>query len=158
MKAIKGIKIKHLSISDAKRAAEIYNQSLRYLSREKEIGEEKMKELIKKNQEFFFGAFLNNLLVGHLLLRKEGEKGLDIGIVIDPKYQKKKIGSRLIKKAIKIARVKNYKKLVVDVLEYNSPAIKFFEKNGFKKTGFSKRTIVKNGKKTKLLRYTYNLL
>lgn len=157
MKGSKEIKIKPLSTSDAERAAEIYNQSLQYLSREKEISEEKMKEFITENKEFFLGAYLNNLLVGHLLLKKEGEKGLDIGIVIDPKYQGKKIGSRLIKKGIKLARSKNYKKLVVDILEYNSLAIKFFEKNGFKKTGFSKRTIVKKGKKTKLLRYAYNL-
>lgn len=157
MRSIKGIKIKPLSLSDAKKAAEIYNQSLQYLSREKEINEEKMEEFIKKNREFFLGAYLNNRLVGHLLLRTEWKKGLDIGIVINPKHQGKKIGSRLIKKGIKLARSNNYKKLVVDILEYNLPAIRFFEKNGFKKIGVSKRVIFKKGKKIRLLRYAYNL-
>lgn len=156
MKVVDEIKIRPLSISDAKRAAKIYNQSLQYLSREKEISEEKMTKFIKK-AESFLGAYLNNLLVGHLILRKKRKAGLDIGMVIDPKYQRKKIGSHLIERGIELARSKNYKKLVVDILEYNLPAIKFFEKNRFKKIGLSKRTIIKKGKKTKLLRYAYSL-
>jgi ribosomal protein S18 acetylase RimI-like enzyme len=156
MESSQEIKIKPLSIADARRAAKIYNQSLLYLSREKEISGEKMEEFIKK-AESFLGAYLNNLLVGHLLLRKKRGGGLDIGIVIDSKYQGKKIGSRLIKRGIELAQSKKYKKIVVDILEYNLPAIKFFESNGFKKTGLSKRLITKKGEKTKLLRYAYKL-
>jgi len=153
-------KIRYLRFSDAREAADIYNSSLPSLSRNEPISQEKMEELIKRNDKrFFIGLFLNKRLVGHLLLIvKDGKsKVLDIGIVIHPEYQGRGLGLLLLRKAVDIAKIKGYKKILAEILEYNNNSISFFKKNGFRIVGESDRRITKNGREVRLLKCEYSL-
>lgn len=152
-------KIRSLHVSDAQEVTSIYNFSLDFLSRNEPISQDKVKELIRKNKDFFIGTFLGKQLVGHLLLTKKdgGNKILDIGIVIHSNYQRKGIGTLLIKKALDIANLSDYRKIEAEILEDNHTSIKFFKKNGFRTVGKSDRTIVKNDREINLIKCEHSL-
>lgn len=152
--------IRYLRFSDTRQAVEIYNQSLKFLSRNEPISEEKMRELIRKSKKrFFIGAFLNKKMIGHLLLTADAkEKGvLNIGIVIHPDYQGIGMGTILIKKAFEIAKSKGYRKIIAEILENNSNSIRFFKKNGFRVVGLSDRIIIKGKKKVRVVKCEFCL-
>lgn len=153
------IEIHPLSISDAERAAKIYNLSLLYLSGKKPISKKKMENMISKNQDLFIGAFIDNLLIGHLIFKKDSraENSLGVGIVIDPRYQREGIGGSLLKSGIKTSRLRGFKKIKAEVFKKNHMSKNFFEKNKFKKIEKATRKIIKNGKEISTINYEYDL-
>jgi len=54
---------------------------------------------------------------------------------VDPAFQKKKIGRKLLDEFLKISIQENVEKIELEVRTDNTKAIKFYEKNGFKKVG-----------------------
>jgi len=54
-------------------------------------------------------------------------------ISVDPDFQGKKIGVKLLREFIKTSIQDNIEKIELEVQTKNSKAIKFYEKNGFKK-------------------------
>ena len=55
-------------------------------------------------------------------------------ICINPVYQRKGLGSMLIEEMIKDCRTENVRNITLEVRDHNVPAIKLYEKLGFKKT------------------------
>lgn len=99
-----------------------------------------LQELKNKNTEFYF-AFNKKNLIGYIKLN-ESTAQTDIydkaSIVLEriyilKQFQGRGLGNYLLKKTIELAREKNKKYLWLGVWEKNKEAIKFYEKNGFKK-------------------------
>ena len=59
-------------------------------------------------------------------------------IAVNQKERRKGIGQSLFSHSLQVCREKNITKILLDVRESNLPAIRFYEKNGFKKDGIRK--------------------
>ena len=96
------------------------------------------KELENSNSYFFF-AILNKTIIGYLKLNKgpaqtdlQKENTIEIErIYVHATFQGKRIGQRLIDKAIAIARAEQFDSIWLGVWEKNPKAIRFYERLGF---------------------------
>lgn len=60
-------------------------------------------------------------------------------IVVKKKFRNNGIGNALLIELIKLAKTNNRDKIILEVNSENKPAIKLYEKNGFKNIGFRKK-------------------
>lgn len=60
-------------------------------------------------------------------------------IVVKKKFRNNGIGNALLIELIKLAKTNNKDKIILEVNNTNKPAIKLYEKNGFKNIGFRKK-------------------
>lgn len=60
-------------------------------------------------------------------------------IVVKKKFRNNGIGNALLIELIKLAKTNNKDKIILEVNNTNEPAIKLYEKNGFKNIGFRKK-------------------
>lgn len=60
-------------------------------------------------------------------------------IVVKKDFRKNGIGNMLLRELIKLAQTNNKDKIILEVNNTNLPAIKLYEKNGFKNIGFRKK-------------------
>lgn len=60
-------------------------------------------------------------------------------IVVKKSLRNKGIGNVLLTELIKIAKTNNKDKIILEVNNENKPAIKLYEKNGFRNIGFRKK-------------------
>lgn len=60
-------------------------------------------------------------------------------IVVKKKFRNNGIGNALLIELIKLAKINNKDKIILEVNNENKPAIKLYEKNGFRNIGFRKR-------------------
>lgn len=80
-----------------------------------------------------------------MALHKNSDTELEIkNIAVIETYRSKGIGSILIDKAKEIARMSHYKTLTVGTSDTGSQQIRFYEKNGFLKTGIRKDFFIEN--------------
>lgn len=96
-----------------------------------------LKEIQHNPNHKIFAAFIDNKIIGLTTIFLERKFIFDFGykayiedVVVNQKYEKKGIGSVLIKKAIDFAKQKRVKKIV---LTCKDDKITFYEKFGFKK-------------------------
>lgn len=105
---------------------------------------EKLPE--NENQEALI-AKIEDRVVGflgiHRLSRRMRHVG-DVGIMIHPDYQRKGIGTRLLKAAVKLASMKGYRRLETDTLATNLAMRRLAQKAGFKLEGVRKMRIRKD--------------
>ncbi|MBS7610715.1 GNAT family N-acetyltransferase [Candidatus Bathyarchaeota archaeon] len=93
-------------------------------------------------------AKLNGRIVGFLALWRmdEGvENTTSIGISVHPDYWNRGIATNLIREAIKLAKEKGVKKLIIETLDENSAMKHVAEKLGFKLETVRKGKIFKDG-------------
>lgn len=103
-----------------------------------EISEDRLAEVI-----FGKNAFVESIValdgevpVGYAIYYKyfssfRGQSGLYLeDIYIDPKYRGKGVGEAMLKKIAKLAASRGFERIDFQVLEWNTPAIKFYEKLG----------------------------
>lgn len=80
-----------------------------------------------------------------MALCKSNETELEIkNVAVIESYRSKGIGSILMNKAKEIARQNHYKTLIVGTSDTGFQQIRFYEKNGFKKTGIRKDFFIEN--------------
>ncbi|MFZ4930994.1 GNAT family N-acetyltransferase [Chryseobacterium sp. Mn2064] len=80
-----------------------------------------------------------------MALHKNNDTELEIkNIAVIDAYRSKGIGSILINKAKEIAQAHHYKKLTVGTSDTGFQQIRFYEKNGFLKTGVKKNFFIEN--------------
>jgi len=99
-----------------------------------------LQELTNKNTKFYF-LYADETIVGYIKLNElsaqsdiKDETSIELErIYVIKKYQGKGLGEFLLKKSIEFAREKSKKYLWLGVWKKNKKAIKFYEKNGFKK-------------------------
>lgn len=60
-------------------------------------------------------------------------------IVVKKSYRNKGFGNILLNKLISLSKEKHKEEILLEVNENNTPAIKLYEKNGFKKCGLRKK-------------------
>jgi ribosomal protein S18 acetylase RimI-like enzyme len=110
---------------------------------ESSFSEKKLiNELNNKNSQFFI-AYVDDIPVGYLKVNignsqtelKEHD-GLEVErIYVQKDYHGKDVGQELFNKALEIARDLNMKYIWLGVWEQNFRAVKFYERNGFKRIG-----------------------
>lgn len=104
---------------------------------------EQVKSEIENKNSIFFIVKDNDEVAGYMKINFEGAQtepdhnnSLEVQrIYILEKYKRKYIGEKLIQKAIEIAKDNNLDYIWLGVWEININAIKFYEKQGFKKFG-----------------------
>ncbi|MEA1928528.1 MAG: GNAT family N-acetyltransferase [Candidatus Auribacterota bacterium] len=106
------------------------------------FGMEKAKNLYREwvsrsiNGEFSEVYFLSipapGVLAGFITLRLKQESLFVDLFAVNPEFRSREIGSRLIKVAVIWARKNGYKFLYVTTQGHNIPALRTYEKNGFK--------------------------
>ena len=85
------------------------------------------------NRPMFYVATLENKVVGYLYLRIiEENVGHYVRVAVHPNYQRKGIGTRLTAFAVEKFKENNVSKIFLRTLEELVPAIKLYEKFGFK--------------------------
>ena len=72
-------------------------------------------------------------IIGYLIFRKIKPEIEILRIGIKKEYQKKKAGTQLMEKLIKLAKEKEIEKIFLEVKVSNLPAYNFYKKLGFKK-------------------------
>lgn len=60
-------------------------------------------------------------------------------IVVKKNFRNNGVGNALLAELIKLAQINNKDKIILEVNSTNLPAIKLYEKNGFKNIGFRKK-------------------
>lgn len=60
-------------------------------------------------------------------------------IVVKKSFRNNGVGNVLLTELIKLAKINNKDKIILEVNNTNEPAIKLYEKNGFKNIGFRKK-------------------
>lgn len=96
-------------------------------------------EFNQKTRKYFVSVDKNNKPVGYVGVFDSLDDYNIIGIAVDKNYQKKGIGSMLIKKVIDIAKQNNVKTLSLEVDEKNTTAINFYKNKGFEVTNIRKK-------------------
>ncbi|MBS7639998.1 MAG: GNAT family protein [Candidatus Bathyarchaeia archaeon] len=92
-------------------------------------------------------ARIEDRIVGFLALWRmdDAEQTTSIGISVHPDYWGRGIATNLIREAVKLAREKGVKKLIIETLEENSAMKHVAEKLGFKLETVRKGKIFKDG-------------
>ena len=96
-------------------------------------------ELLNPSSKYI-AAKINNEIVGFAGIWKAVDDVHITNIVTAKKYRRKKIGSVLLENLIKLASLeKNISLITLEVNSNNIPAIKLYEKYGFKNVGIRKK-------------------
>lgn len=86
------------------------------------------------NPDGFIVATLNHKIIGFLIgVKINNEKTKILMISVLPKYQKQKIGTKLLEEFIKRTQKEKINTIELEVRTDNIKAINFYEKHGFKK-------------------------
>lgn len=117
---------------------------------EKELEEYRrfFSELKNNDRVEVLVARIDGRIVGFLALwriNEDAERTTSIGLSVHPEYWGRGIATNLIKEAIKLAREKGVKKLIIETLEENSAMKHVAEKLGFKLETIRKGKIFKDG-------------
>ncbi|MFX0188224.1 MAG: GNAT family N-acetyltransferase [Candidatus Hodarchaeota archaeon] len=125
------MKIKEVTTKDLK---EIHKLELKVF-KEDAFSIDLIKKLIRRHT-IFFKIIKTGKIAGFVIILKDRKDRANIiNLLINPKYQNKGYGSKLLKHTIeKIKKEdKNVKKIALNVKTNNSLAIKLYEKFNFKK-------------------------
>lgn len=129
--------IKEIDIRDRKAAEEVLSVQIPSYKVEAELIEcseipplKDTVDTLQKCGETFFGYYLNEALCGAISLKEENNK-IDIHrLNVHPDHFRKGIAQKLLEF---IESKEGIKSLIVSTGSKNTPAINFYEKNGFKK-------------------------
>jgi len=82
-----------------------------------------------------FESYYNNKLIGLLVLyvNDQNQTSFITNVSVDFNYHKKEVANKLLEKCKNYVISKNYKEIILEVFKSNTKAIKFYEKNNFKK-------------------------
>jgi ribosomal-protein-alanine N-acetyltransferase len=94
----------------------------------------------KTNFPFAIWAISDNKIVGQIFLktyseRTRGEHKVNFGLYVIPEYRGRGLASKLLSQAIKQAKELGFKMILIQVFDQNKPAIRLYEKFGFKTIG-----------------------
>ena len=106
------------------------------------LSEEKLLEELKESNSEFYFAVVNHKTIGYLKVNFGGaqtnlqeDNAILERIYLIRKFQGKKIGQKLLNRALEIAKKNQMDYVWLGVWEKNERAIRFYERNGFSITG-----------------------
>ena len=112
----------------------------------------KSLENISETEDEFLVAMVDGRVVGfagiHRLEGKIGERKHvgEVGITVHPDFQRRGIGTKLLKACVNLARNRGFKRLEADTLAHNIAMRRILEKTGFKLEGIRRRRVRIKGK------------
>ena len=86
---------------------------------------------IKQMDNLFFIAEQNNNIIGTILAGYDGHRGWIYSLAVEPAYQRQKIGTQLLTKAIKNLKKQGCLKINLQITGETSPLIEFYKTLGF---------------------------
>lgn len=103
----------------------------------------KLQQEVSNPNSFFYFIYQKNVLAGYLKLNineaqteKMGNSALEIErIYIKPEFKRQGLGKQLYQKALAVAQEKHKSTIWLGVWENNQPALKFYQRLGFKQFG-----------------------
>ena len=107
---------------------------------------------ISRTGDEFLVAMLDGRVVGFVgVHRLKGEIGEithvgEIGIVVHPDFQRRGIGTKLLKACVNLARKRGFERLEADTLAHNTAMTCILKKAGFKLEGVRCKRIKRNEK------------
>ena len=99
----------------------------------------------------FLVAKLDGHVVGFATIHRiEGEIGEmshvgEISIAVHPDFQRKGIGTELLRSSVNLAKVRRFERLEADILANNKVTAGLLKKSGFKLEGMRKKRVKRNG-------------
>lgn len=109
------------------------------------------RSLSRVTGDEFLVAKLDGRVVGFAgIHRLEGEIGEmshvgEIGIAVHPDFQRKGIGTKLLKSSMDLAKTRRFKRLEADILAHNKAMRRLVEKMGFQLEGVRTMRVKRNG-------------
>lgn len=98
-----------------------------------------LKEELQNNFSTYICAKLNNKIIGFAGIKDTVDQMEITNIVVKKDFRNKGIGNTLLKELINLSKKSKKKQIILEVNVTNIPAIKLYEKNGFKKIGLRKK-------------------
>jgi N-acetylglutamate synthase-like GNAT family acetyltransferase len=103
------------------------------------LSPEEIENRIKQNIfKVFVAVTLENEIVGTVSIIKQNDRYYIRSMAVEPKFQKKGIGSFILENICKIAGNDDIKKLSLESFEPLKKAIRFYKKHGFIESGITK--------------------
>lgn len=125
------MKYKTPDISEYERILELWDQcDLPYKPEGRDTREKISKEL-RKQPEYWIGAYDGKILVGIIVGTDDGRKGWINRLAVDKRYRGQGIGTKLVKLLEKEFENKGFKIWAALIEPDNPEAMEFFEKKGF---------------------------
>lgn len=97
-----------------------------------------LSELAMKSSRAYFVAFADQKLVGYVGLMMNMDEGHITTIAVDPKFQRRYIGARLLLVAVRDAAQRHAKNLTLEVRMQNHEAQALYRQFGFSPVGVRK--------------------
>lgn len=137
-------------LADLQKQTESESDFLLYGKGERSLSTQKVRKQIiswnQSGQSVIYLAILNGEHVGYLIAEgndaARASHRLDLLLAVQKKAQGKGIATALLHKTEEWAKEKAITRLELTILEANTPARKFFEKNGYESEGIRKNAIV----------------
>ena len=90
----------------------------------------------RRNKKYFFVCELDGRIVGFVAGTVKSPERIHIsGIAVDAEHRRKQIGSALLSTIERESYKEGFRKVTLEVRKSNEAAIKFYEKNGYRRTG-----------------------
>ena len=104
-----------------------------------QMTKESFLDELQQNNRIYFVAKDKEKIIGYIGLYEYDDDLSIIGIALIKEYQKRGIGTRLLKKAKEVARKMSKKSISLEVDVLNTSAISFYNKNNFVVTNIRKK-------------------
>ncbi len=129
-------------ISEYERILELWNEcGLPYKPEGRDTRENLAKE-IRKQPEYWVGAYDGDKLIGIIVGTDDGRKGWINRLAVDEEYRDQGIGTELVNKLEEVFEEKGFKIWAALIEPDNPESMEFFEKRGYEDLGikyYSKR-------------------
>ena len=97
-----------------------------------------LEALTHMNRNILLVATSRDKVLGYIIVSVEGERGHVISIAVSPEYRRTGVGRSLLNEATRILKDRGVKSIHLEARRSNIPTLRFYEKLGFKLTGFIK--------------------
>lgn len=128
------LEIKEMTLSDLKQIKNILETEFDDFWNASVL-ESELKNTLSK----YIVAKIENEIIGFAGIIDTLDQFEITNIVVKKSFRNNGVGNVLLTELIKLAKINNKDKIILEVNNTNEPAIKLYEKNGFKNIGFRKK-------------------
>lgn len=125
------MEIRRLSIKDYPKLVSLWSKAGLPFKPKGRDSPEAIEMQIKKNPDFFMGAFENGKLIGAVIVSSDARKGWINRLAVDPEYRRRGVAKTLIAEAEKVLRQKGIKIFCALIEDSNAASKELFRKCGY---------------------------